>query len=71
MKNYIKSIALSAFCLASVALTGCEDFLTEDPQSDYSSNTFYKQESDFEFAIAAVYAQQQGSLHQVYERYKC
>lgn len=60
MKNYIKSIALSAFCLASVALTGCEDFLTEDPQSDYSSNTFYKQESDFEFAIAAVYAQQQG-----------
>ena len=60
MKNYIKSIALSAFCLASVALTGCEDFLTEDPQSNYSSNTFYKQESDFEFAIAGVYAQQQG-----------
>ena len=60
MKNYIKSIALSAFCLASVALTGCEDFLTEDPQSDYSTNTFYKQESDFEYAIAAVYAQQQG-----------
>ena len=32
MKNYIKSIALSAFCLASVALTGCEDFLTEDEE---------------------------------------
>lgn len=59
MKNYIKSIALSAFCLASVALTGCEDFLTEDPQSQYSADTFYKQDSDFEFAIAAVYAQQQ------------
>lgn len=59
MKNYIKSIVLSAFCLASVALTGCEDFLTEDPQSDYSANTFYKNEADFEFAIAAVYAQQQ------------
>jgi hypothetical protein len=60
MKNYIKSIALSAFCLTSVALTGCEDFLNEDPQSQYSADTFYKQDSDFEFAIAGVYAQQQG-----------
>ena len=60
MKNYIKSIALSAFCLTSVALTGCEDFLTENPQSQYTAETFYKQESDFEFAIAGVYAQQQG-----------
>lgn len=60
MKNYIKSIALSAFCLTSVAFTGCEDFLTEDPQSQYSADTFYKQDSDFEFAIAGVYAQQQG-----------
>ena len=60
MKNYIKSIALSAFCLTSVALTGCEDFLTEDPQSNYFTESFYKQESDFEYAIAGVYAQQQG-----------
>lgn len=59
MKNYIKSFALSALCLASVALTGCEDFLTEAPQSDYSADTFYLQESDFEYAIAGVYAQQQ------------
>ncbi|MCK9435749.1 MAG: RagB/SusD family nutrient uptake outer membrane protein [Synergistaceae bacterium] len=59
MKKYIKSITLSVFCMA-FSLIGCDDFLTEEPQSEYSANTFYKIQSDFEVAIAGVYAQQQG-----------
>ncbi|MDR1153451.1 MAG: RagB/SusD family nutrient uptake outer membrane protein [Bacteroidales bacterium] len=44
------------FCIAT---TGCEDFLTVLPQSEYSLDGFYKSQNDFDAAIAAVYAEQQ------------
>lgn len=59
MNKYIKSIAFFALGVASIVFTGCEDFLDEKPQSQYSADTFYQGQSDFRFAIAAVYAQQQ------------
>lgn len=45
-------------CVAA-SLTGCEDFLTENPESTYTTETFYTSQTDFEYAIAAVYAEQQ------------
>ena len=51
MKNYI--IVLLA---ASLALTGCEDFLTVVPETQLSSATFFKTESDFVQAVNATYA---------------
>ena len=60
MKKYIKSIALSVFGMALLSFTSCDDFLSEDPQSEYTANAFYKSQSDFEVAIAGVYSQQQG-----------
>ena len=59
MKNHIVKIALTLTLCATPAFTGCEDFLTENPQSQYSVGTFYKTASDFDIAIAGVYAQQQ------------
>lgn len=59
MKKYMKSLVLTALCLASLVVTGCEAFLTEDPQSQYSVGTFYKTPKDCEIAVAGIYAQQQ------------
>jgi len=59
MKKYIRIYMLSALCVASLAVAGCSDFLSEKPQSQYSVDTFYQTPSDFEVAIAGVYAQQQ------------
>lgn len=59
MKKYIKNYVLPVLCLFSFAVTGCEGFLDEEPQSSYSVNTFYKTPKDYEMAIAAIYAQQQ------------
>jgi tetratricopeptide (TPR) repeat protein len=51
MKKYI-----IAFSMASVLLTGCEDFLTVIPETELTSNTFFKTQSDFEQAVNAAYA---------------
>jgi len=59
MKKYIRTYVLAALCIASFAVSGCDGFLNEDPQSQYTVDTFYKTPSDFEVAIAGVYAQQQ------------
>lgn len=45
--------------LAVISITGCEDFLTVIPDSSYSETGGYKTQSDFEQAIAGVYAAQQ------------
>jgi tetratricopeptide (TPR) repeat protein len=45
-------------CLALAAVSmmaSCDDFLTEDPQSTYTTETFYTTESDFEYAVNALY----------------
>ena len=51
MKKYI--IGLVA---ASMMLTSCEDFLTIVPETQLSSATFFKTQTDFEQAVNAAYA---------------
>jgi len=60
MKTNIKSILISVLCVALMVFTACDKFLTENPQSKYTANTFYQNQQDFEYAIAGVYAGQQG-----------
>ncbi|MEB2781323.1 RagB/SusD family nutrient uptake outer membrane protein [Algoriphagus sp. C2-6-M1] len=50
MKKYILAILVS-----SLALTGCEDFLTVVPETQLSSATFFKNQTDFEQAVNAAY----------------
>lgn len=50
MKKYILAILVSA-----LALTGCEDFLTVVPETQLSSATFFKNQTDFEQAVNAAY----------------
>ncbi|PZX55867.1 putative outer membrane starch-binding protein [Algoriphagus ratkowskyi] len=50
MKKYILVILVASF-----ALTGCEDFLTVVPETQLSSATFYKNQTDFEQAVNAAY----------------
>lgn len=48
-------------CLAVAALslmTSCDDFLEEKPQSVYTTETFYTNESDFDYAVTAIYQAQ-------------
>ena len=59
MKLLYKSLLL----LAVISITGCEDFLTVLPDSSYSETGGYKTQSDFDQAIAGVYAAHQ-SLYQ-------
>ncbi|WP_339707059.1 RagB/SusD family nutrient uptake outer membrane protein [Algoriphagus aquimarinus] len=50
MKKYILAILVS-----SLALTGCDDFLTVVPETQLSSATFFKNRTDFEQAVNAAY----------------
>lgn len=60
MKTFIQ---YSFLLLLSAAVSGlmcsCDDFLTENPESTYTTETFYTSQTDFEYAITAVYAEQQ------------
>jgi len=56
MKTYIyKSFTLLGIFL----IWSCDDFLTTVPESSYSVASAYKNQSDFEYAIAGVYSAQQ------------
>jgi len=46
-------------CISGSLITSCSDFLNPDPESLYTTTTFYTSQSDFELAISAVYAEQQ------------
>ena len=59
MKNISKSIWLFILGISGSLLPGCSDFLNPDPESLYTTQTFYSSQSDFELAISAVYAEQQ------------
>ena len=62
MKQYKKSLYKYFILLAMggcTLLTGCNDFLTTIPESSYSAAGSYQSQSDFDYAIAAVYAAQQ------------
>ena len=50
MKKYIIILIT-----ASLGLTGCEDFLTVIPETQLSSATFFKTDTDFEQAVNAAY----------------
>lgn len=52
MKKYIIAIAAAS----SIYLTGCEDFLTVIPETELTSTTFFKTQTDFEQAVNAAYA---------------
>ncbi|MEI6277553.1 MAG: RagB/SusD family nutrient uptake outer membrane protein, partial [Prolixibacteraceae bacterium] len=53
-------LKLKAFLLlAVISFIGCKDFLTVIPESSYSVEGGYQSQSDFEQAIAGVYAAQQ------------
>lgn len=56
MKLKIYSIIL---ILTNFLLTGCNDYLELNPESELSTDGAYKTQTDFEQAIAGVYAQQQ------------
>lgn len=55
-KNYLPYLLL-LFLISF--LGGCEDFLTEIPESEYSVDGAYKTQADFEQAVAGVYDEQQ------------
>lgn len=59
MKNIYKYFVILALGGSSL-LTGCDSFLTTIPESSYSAAGSYQTQADFNFAIAAVYASQQG-----------
>lgn len=58
MKSINKYIILLVLGGSSL-FTGCDDFLTTIPESNYSAAGSYQSQADFNFAIAAVYAAQQ------------
>lgn len=63
MKNIFYSKGCLLVMALGMALTGCSDFLSPTPESIYTTETFYKNQKDFELAITAVYDAQQ----QVYD----
>lgn len=58
MKIHIKTFGL-ILAMASGFMCSCSDFLDESPESTYNTETFYTSQTDFEYAITAVYAAQQ------------
>lgn len=52
----MKLIYKSLLLLAVITFASCEDFLTVLPDSSYSEAGGYQSQTDFEQAIAGVYA---------------
>ena len=59
MKNISKTILFFILVVSGSLLPGCSNFLNPDPESLYTTKTFYTSQSDFKLAISAVYAKQQ------------
>lgn len=59
MKNISKTLKLFILCISGALISSCSDFLNPDPESLYTTSTYYTSQSDFELAISAVYAEQQ------------
>lgn len=59
MKTISKTILFFILCISGSLLPGCSDFLNPNPESLYTTKTFYTSQSDFKLAISAVYAKQQ------------
>ncbi len=59
MKTISKTILFFVVCISGLLLPGCSDYLNPNPESLYTTKTFYTSQSDFKLAISAVYAKQQ------------
>ncbi len=59
MKTISKTILFFTLCISVLLLSGCKDYLNPNPESLYTTKTFYTSQSDFKLAISAVYAKQQ------------
>ncbi|MCQ2153233.1 MAG: RagB/SusD family nutrient uptake outer membrane protein [Bacteroidales bacterium] len=59
MKTNIKLSVIPVLCIVLLMFTACDKFLTQYPQSENTTEIFYKSQQDFEYAIAGVYAAQQ------------
>ena len=59
-KNIIINGLLAVSALSM--MVSCDDFLDETPQSVYTTETFYSTESDFDYAVNAIYQAQQKVL---------
>ena len=49
-------LGVAALALSSLTLAGCSGFLSPEPESTYTTNTFYSSQNDFDKAITAAYA---------------
>jgi hypothetical protein len=59
MKNISKIVLFFMLVVSGSLLPSCSNFLNPDPESLYTTKTFYTSQSDFKLAISAVYAKQQ------------
>ena len=50
MKKIFKNSGLLS-CFIALLFTSCDSFLTETPESTYTTETFFTKESDFKYAI--------------------
>jgi tetratricopeptide (TPR) repeat protein len=55
MKKYFNQLAIVAFGTLCLTATSCSDFLTEEPESNYTADNFYQTQADFEYALNGVY----------------
>ncbi len=59
MKTISKTILIFVTCVSGLLFPGCKDYLNPNPESLYTTKTFYTSQTDFKLAISAVYAKQQ------------
>lgn len=59
-----KIIYIASLLIASVGITGCEDFLTVESPDKLTSGTFWRNESDAEAGLASAYSQLEYSVDQ-------
>lgn len=60
----------TGIALAMTVLNSCNDFLTENPQSTYTTETFYTSQSDMEYVVSAIYAAQQDAYDGQYGMFR-
>lgn len=59
-----KIIYIASILIASVGMTGCEDFLTVESPDQLTSSTFWRNESDAEAGLSSAYSQLEYSVDQ-------